>query len=286
MAAAFASFHFWLFSCLAVIYLARAEDPDQFLFNNSFRNANLHLDGNANIQANGLLRLTNTSKLVVGHAFYPSPINFNTSSPSSARSLSFSTNFVIALVPEWNISSGHGIAFVISQSMDFSHASAGQYLGLVNTTNNGKSSNHVFAVEFDTIKSLDMDDIDNNHVGIDVNGLISIQSTPAAYYSNEERKNRSLELISGHPIQVWVDYNDGEKLLNVTLAPTTSPKPYQPLLSTSVNLSDILLDTMYVGFSAATGAVASNHYILGWSFNRSGQVQSLEISELPELPTL
>ena len=118
-----------------------------------------------------------------------------------------------------------------------------------------------------------------------MNGLISIQSTPAAYYSNEERNNRSLELISGHPIQVWIDYNDGETLLNVTLAPTTSPKPYHPLLSTSVNLSDILLDTMYVGFSAATGSIASNHYILGWSFNRSGQAQSLEISELPELPT-
>ena len=87
-----------------MIYLARAEDTDQFIFSNGFRNANLHLDGNANIQANGLLRLTNTSKLVVGHAFYPSPINFNTSSPSSARSLSFSTNFVIVLVPEWNFS--------------------------------------------------------------------------------------------------------------------------------------------------------------------------------------
>ncbi|XP_022756616.1 L-type lectin-domain containing receptor kinase I.8-like [Durio zibethinus] len=285
MAAAFAAFHFWLLSCLAVTSLVRAEDHDQFIFNNGFLNANLHLDGNAKIQSNGLLQLTNTSKIVVGHAFYPSPINFNTSSPSSARSLSFSTNFVIALVPEWNVSSGHGIAFVISPSMDFSHASGSEYLGLFSTTNNGNSSNHVFAVEFDTIESLDMEDIDNNHVGIDVNSLISIRSTTAAYYSNEERENRSLELISGHPIHVWVDYNDGEKLLNVTLAPTTSPKPYQPLLTTSVNLSDILVDTMYVGFSAATGSIASNHYVLGWSFNRSGQAQSLEISKLPELPT-
>ncbi|XWS28796.1 hypothetical protein CRYUN_Cryun25bG0101900 [Craigia yunnanensis] len=287
MAAAFTSFYFWLFSCLAVISLTRAEDPDQFIFNNGFGGANLHLDGLANIHSNGLLQLTNTSKLVVGHAFYPSPINFNTSSPSSARSLSFSTNFVFAMVPEWNISSGHGFAFVISQSMDFSHANASQYLGLFNTTNNGNSLNHIFAVEFDTILSIDMEDIDKNHVGIDVNGLKSIRSEPAAYFSNEERKNISLELISGNPIQVWVDYDDGEKLLNVTLAPTTSPKPYHPLLSTSVvNLSDILLDTMYVGFSAATGSIASNHYILGWSFNRSGQAQSLDISELPELPIL
>ncbi|XVE59300.1 hypothetical protein DITRI_Ditri05aG0035100 [Diplodiscus trichospermus] len=285
-AAAFASFPFWLFSCLAVISLVRAEDPDQFIYNNGFRNANLHLEGYANIPSNGLLQLTNTSKIVTGHAFYPSPINFNTSSPDSARSLSFSTNFVIALVPEWNVTSGHGIAFVISPSMDFSHASASQYLGLFNNSNNGNSSNHVFAVEFDTIESLDMDDKDDNHVGIDVNSLRSNQSAPAAYYSNEERKNISLKLISGQPIQVWIDYNDGEKLLNVTISPMTSSKPYQPLLSTLVNLSDILLDTMYVGFSAATGSIASNHYILGWSFNRSGQAQSLDISELPELPTV
>lgn len=288
MVAAFASiFHFRLLSCLAlaVIFVARAEDPDQFIYNNGFLNANLRLDGYANIHSNGLLQLTNTSKQVVGHAFYPSPISFNTS--GSAPSLSFSTNFVIALLPESNVneSSGHGIAFVISKSMDFSHANPVQYLGLFNTTtNNSNSSNHVFAVEFDTIKSIDMDDIDDNHVGIDVNSVISIRSATAAYYSNEEWKDIRLQ---GQPIQVWIDYNDGEKLLNVTLAPTTSPKPNQPLLSTSVNLTEILLDTMYVGFSASTGSnPAGSQYILGWSFNRSGQAQNLEISELPELPKL
>ncbi|XVF68833.1 hypothetical protein PTKIN_Ptkin11bG0032800 [Pterospermum kingtungense] len=288
-AAAFrSSYNFWLFSFMAVISLAIAEDHDQFIYNKGFGDANLTLDGLANVHSNGLLQLTNTSKLRVGHAFYPSPISLNTSSPSSARSgsdLSFSTCFVIAMVPEWNVTSGHGIAFVISSSTDFSHANASQYLGLFNTTNNGNSSNHIFAVEFDTILSIDMDDIDDNHVGIDVNSLISIQSATATYFSNEEKKNITLELISGLPIQVWVDYNDVQKLLNVTLAPTTSPKPYQPLLTAPVNLSDILLDTMYVGFSAATGSIASNHYVLGWSFNRSGQAQGLDISDLPELPT-
>ena len=38
---------------------------------------------------------------------------------------------------------------------------------------------------------------------------------------------------------------------------------------------------MFVGFSAATGTVTSDHYILGWSFNKSGQAQSLDISKLP-----
>jgi hypothetical protein len=41
---------------------------------------------------------------------------------------------------------------------------------------------------------------------------------------------------------------------------------------------------MYVGFSAATGTRASDHYILGWSFNKSGQAQSLDVSRLPQPP--
>ncbi|KAK8550870.1 hypothetical protein V6N13_119376 [Hibiscus sabdariffa] len=284
MAAAFTWFHLWLFSCLAVVSMAKAQDPDHFIFNNGFRNANLKLDGNAKIHSNGLLQLTNTSILLTGHAFYPSPTNFNTSS-GSARSLSFSTNFVVAIVPESEEASGHGVAFVISKSSDFSHASPIEYLGLANESTNGNSLNQFFAVEFDTILSIDMNDLDDNHVGIDLNGVKSYRQVTAEYYFNEERKNIRLNLKSGDSIQVWIVYDGQQQLLNVTLAPENSPKPDQPLLSTSIDLSDILMDTMYVGFSAATGSIEScSHYILGWSFNRGGEAQSLEMSKLPKLP--
>jgi len=94
-----------------------------------------------------------------------------------------------------------------------------------------------------------------------------------------------LTLISGHVMHVWIDYDEVEKLLNVTVAPVTRTKPTLPLLSTSLDLSSVMLDSMYVGFSASTGAVASSHYILGWSFNRGGQAQSLDVSKLPTLPS-
>ncbi|TYG51170.1 hypothetical protein ES288_D10G235400v1 [Gossypium darwinii] len=289
MAPAFTSVHFWLFSCLvAVISMAEAQEAEEFIYNHGFRDAKLQLDGSANISSNGLLQLTNNIKRLKGHAFYPSPINFNVSSSSSSvGSLSFSTNFVIAIGPGSKESSGHGLAFVISESTDFSHAEAVEFLGLVNESNNGNSFNHFFAVEFDTILSLDMGDIDDNHVGIDLNGVKSNKSVRAGYFSNEERKNRNLDLNNGHPIQVWIDYNGEEELLNITLAPDKTPKPDQPLLSTSIDLSGILKDVMYVGFSAATGSIqstSSSHYILGWSFNRSGEAQGLDISKLPKLP--
>ncbi|KAI8016084.1 L-type lectin-domain containing receptor kinase V.9 [Camellia lanceoleosa] len=41
---------------------------------------------------------------------------------------------------------------------------------------------------------------------------------------------------------------------------------------------------MYVGFSSATGTSRGSHYILGWSFNKSGQAQTLDFSKLPSLP--
>jgi hypothetical protein len=55
-------------------------------------------------------------------------------------------------------------------------------------------------------------------------------------------------------------------------------------LSKAIDLSQYLLEFMYVGFSAATGALPSDHYILGWSFNKSGQAKSLDVLKLPPLP--
>ncbi|KAK6935814.1 Protein kinase domain [Dillenia turbinata] len=188
------------------------------------------------------------------------------------------------MVPEdGNNISGHGIAFAVSPSTDFSEATASQYLGLFNYSNNGLPSNHVFAVELDSILSPEFYDINDNHVGIDVNSLKSNYSAPATYVSSGG-ENRSLELISGDPIQVWIDYDGEEKLLNVTVAPAGMEEPKHPLISTSMDLALIFLNSMYVGFSAATGSVASDHYILGWSFNKSGKAQSLAISNLPSYP--
>ncbi|CAL5386615.1 unnamed protein product [Camellia sinensis] len=271
--------HFLLLFYVCLKTLVLAQDENQFIYN-GFQGANLHLDGLAQIHPNGLLQLTNTSEKQSGHAFYQLPIKFNDSLP---QTLSFSTNFVFIMVPE-NTANGHGIAFTISPSTNFTGAFTTDFLGLLNSTNNGLASNHLLAIELDNNENEQFNDIDNNHVGIDVNNLTSIDSATASYYSSREGKNTALTLVSGNPIQVWIDYDGVENLLNVTLAPIPSPKPNRPLLSTPINLAPILLDSMYVGFSSSTGAAATNHYILGWSFNKSGTSQSIEISKLPSLP--
>ncbi|XP_021603679.1 L-type lectin-domain containing receptor kinase SIT2 [Manihot esculenta] len=273
-----------LCSSVFLKYLALADqEVNQFIYH-GFNEANLHLNGIAKILPNGLLQLTNISFEQIGHAFFPLPIKFSKNASTNSQSFSFSTSFVFAIVPQVPDLGGHGFAFTISPSAEFTGAWAVGYLGLFNSTNNGLSSNHVFAVELDTIWTPEFNDINSNHVGIDVNGLISNVSAPVAYFPDKERENMSLELRSGNPMQVWIDYDDMEQLLNVTVAPLTSKKPQRPLLSTAIDLSPVFMDSMYVGFSSSTGAVASYHYILGWSFNRSGPAQSLDLSKLPSLP--
>ena len=55
-------------------------------------------------------------------------------------------------------------------------------------------------------------------------------------------------------------------------------------MSLKTDLSPILDQTMYVGFSSSTGSVPTYYYILGWSFKTNGKPQ--ELSQLPNLPRL
>ncbi|CAI9761997.1 unnamed protein product [Fraxinus pennsylvanica] len=158
--------------------------------------ADLSLNGTAGITSSGLLKLTSATKQVVGQAFYPSPINFKNSNGSA---FSFSTSFVFAIEPDYPDLSGHGIAFVLAPTRGLPGARGSRYLGLFNETDDGNSSNHVFAVELDTIQDNEFLDINPNQVGIDINSMISVKSEPAGYYANGNGVLRNLTLYSGKP---------------------------------------------------------------------------------------
>ncbi|GKV05881.1 hypothetical protein SLEP1_g17833 [Rubroshorea leprosula] len=270
------------FRLAVLVLLVNSIAGDVNFIYQGFRQANLTLDGLAEVTFNGLLKLTNDTKQQKGHAFYSSPVKFKSSTNGTA--FSFSTTFVFAIVPEYPTLSGHGIAFVISPTRDLSGGLASQFLGLFNEGNNGNSSNHVVAVELDTIQNKEQNDIDDNHVGIDLNGLKSNVSRGAGYYVNGPDQFSNLTLISGRPILVWVEYDSLEQRMNVTLAPINVPKPKAPLLSLPIDLSPLVNDIVYVGFSSSTGSVLTSHYILGWSFMINGKAQELDISQLPKLP--
>nr|XP_009416777.2 PREDICTED: L-type lectin-domain containing receptor kinase IV.2-like [Musa acuminata subsp. malaccensis] len=88
----------------------------EFIFN-GFSGANLTLDGVASITSSGLLRITNATTQVKGHAFRPSPLRFR--DQTTGKIFSFSTTFVFGFIPEFANLSGHGVVFLISPTKDF-----------------------------------------------------------------------------------------------------------------------------------------------------------------------
>ncbi|XP_047976048.1 L-type lectin-domain containing receptor kinase S.4-like [Salvia hispanica] len=241
---------------------------------------NLTLNGAALIRKSGVLQLTNETSRLKGHAFYPSPIQFKNSTAKNVSS--FSTCFAFSIHPEYPKLGGHGFAFTFAPDDQLSSSLPSQYLGLLNSSDAGNFSNHIFAVEFDTVQDFEFGDINDNHIGIDVNSLASNASASAAYFTADSVKH-DLNLKGGTPLFAWIEYDSAANLVNVTLSPVSS-KPRIPTLSFPIDLSPIFRDRMYVGFSASTGLLASSHYVLGWSFKIGGESKSLDLDSLPSPP--
>ncbi|KAE8774824.1 L-type lectin-domain containing receptor kinase IV.1-like [Hordeum vulgare] len=66
-----------------------------------------------------------------------------------------------------------------------------------------------FRRQENTIPRPEFCDINNNHVGIDVNNLVSWQAELARTYDNDggEGVFQELRLNSREPMKVWVDYD-------------------------------------------------------------------------------
>ncbi|KAJ4905444.1 L-type lectin-domain containing receptor kinase IV.4 [Raphanus sativus] len=252
----------------------------EFTFNGFYPPlTDISVQGISSVTPKGALKLTNITFIESGHAFYSKPIRFR-DSPNDTVS-SFSTTFVFAIHPIVQSLGADGMAFVIAPKFSLPTADPSQDLGLFNIINSGNDKHHVFAVEFDTVH--DPFDPDDNHVGIDINSLKSVKTSPAGYWNENDQFNK-LTLVSGKPMQVWVDYDGRTHQINVTMAPLRKEKPKIPLLSVVRDLSSLLLQDMFIGFSSATGSIiASEHFVLGWSFRVKGEAPLLAIWKLPKV---
>uniref|UniRef100_J3N4E2 Protein kinase domain-containing protein n=1 Tax=Oryza brachyantha TaxID=4533 RepID=J3N4E2_ORYBR len=268
-------------SLLAHRLLLCSADVD-FIYNGFHNAANLSLEDAASVLPGGALQLTNDSKNIMGHAFFDSPVQMV---QDAAAVVSFSTAFVFEIVTVGS-GGGHGLAFVVAASKLLPGATAEQYLGLLGKDNLGNLSNHVFAVEFDTVKANGLlNETNDNHVGVDLNSLVSNVSEPAAYFAGDGGERTNVTLESAQEIQAWVEYDGSSKILNVTIAPVSvTTRPRRPLISRPIDPLPIFKQEMYVGFSSATGKLASSHYILAWSFRTGGAAQPIDLSRLPSVP--
>ncbi|KAG4384529.1 hypothetical protein AAZX31_13G279000 [Glycine max] len=251
---------------LHTVTIFSSASTTEFVYNTNFNSTNIILYGNASVQTS-ILTLTNQSFFSIGRAFYPHKIP--TKLANSSTFLPFATSFIFSIVPIKNFITGHGFVFLFTPSRGVNGTTSAEYIGLFNRSNEGNPQNHVLGVEFDPVKNEEeFNDISDNHVGIDINSLCSSTSHEAGYWGGKgDKEFKVLDIKNGENYQVWIEFMHSQ--LNITMARAGQKKPRVPLISSSVNLSGVLMDEIYVGFTAATGRIIDSAKILAWSFSNS-----------------
>lgn len=194
-----------------------------------------------------------------GRAYFSEPIQLW--DPITNISADFTTYFEFVIFPNGmsNASAG-GIAFFVASEDSASPPlnSSGGWLGLFNQSNDGNSSNQIVAVEFDIFK--DPWDSSDNHVGVDVNSIVSVA-----------KRTWSTTMVSGDILGARITYNGTLRRLDVTLKDPQVPNESVTLNLTdvSIDLKEILPARVIVGFSASTGQSIPIQAIRSWNFTSS-----------------
>ncbi|RLM84465.1 L-type lectin-domain containing receptor kinase IX.1-like [Panicum miliaceum] len=177
----------------------------------------------------------------VGRAVFTDPVTLWDS--TTGQLADFTTRFTFVIKANVTDGSyGEGLAFFLSPypSVVPNNSTDGN-LGLFGSSaDQSGTSNQIVAVEFDSHKNAW--DPDDNHVGIDINSIISA--------ANVTWKN---SIKDGKIANAWVTYQASSKNLSVFLTYKDNPQfSGNSTLSYSVDLREYLPDKVVIGFSAAT----------------------------------
>jgi hypothetical protein len=176
---------------------------------------------------------------------------------------SFNTSFLVNVFRLNNGETpGEGLAFIIAPSLTIPLNSSGGYLGLTNATTDGNVTNRFVAVELDTVKQ-DFD-INNNHMGLDINSVHSNVSVPLDF---EIAPNGTKFYV------LWIEYDGDRRNIDVYMAEQPSrdlpivKKPVKPVLNSSLDLKQWVNRESYFGFSASTGNNIELNCVLKWNIS-------------------
>ncbi|XP_059295997.1 LOW QUALITY PROTEIN: probable L-type lectin-domain containing receptor kinase S.5 [Lycium ferocissimum] len=194
-----------------------------------------------------------------GRIWYSQPLNLWNRKKNITTS--FNSTFVINIKPESD-PSGEELAFILTKESgpdSIPNNSYGQWLGIVNASTNGSSTSNIFAVEFDTRKSY-LDDLDDNHVGIDINSINPVNQVSLT--------DRGVNLSRAIDVIASVRYDGESKILKVYTFMTnqTGDNERNPIISMPLDLSSFLSEDVLVGFSASTGIYNQLNCIKAWNF--------------------
>ncbi|XAR49637.1 Non-specific serine/threonine protein kinase [Bertholletia excelsa] len=222
---------------------------------------NVTLSGDADLTDTSVIALTQkpaclSPQPTIGRVFYISPFKFLDSSTNTTASFSSKFSFRISPIPSCPY--GDGFTFLIASKSDSVNLLNG-YMGLP-----GQDS--FVAVEFDTSFNPSLGDINDNHIGVDVNTASSLASVDAF--------SKGIDLRSGREMNAWVEYRDPEKVIRVWVGYSPEAKPQNPVLVVKIDLSLQLREFMHVGFSASNSRGSATHFIRQWTFKTYGLLSS------------
>jgi hypothetical protein len=191
---------------------------------------------------------------------------------------SFSTSFVFSILPEISSSPGFGLAFVLSNTTSPPGALASQYFGLFTNTSGPAP---LLAIEFDTGRNPEFNDPDDNHIGVDLNNIVSEKVETAGYY-NSTGGFVPVRMRNGQNVRAWIDFNGTGFEINVTVAPIGVPRPSRPTLSfKDPVIANYVSAEMYVGFSASKTEWVEAQRVLAWSFSDVGVAREINTTNFP-----
>ncbi|XWS59850.1 hypothetical protein CRYUN_Cryun08bG0157300 [Craigia yunnanensis] len=149
------------------------------------QNKSLDLAGVAEVNTDGLCRLTNSDSFEIGHAFYSDSFRFKNS--SNANASSFSTAFVFAMVPENSLATVWPLCLLLPRSL---YQAKGFHL-----------------------------------LNIWVYSTLQSADSAFPHFVTESGQLDYVDLSIGEGRQLWVEYDGPKHQLNVTLSPFNRSKP-------------------------------------------------------------
>ncbi|KAJ8551079.1 hypothetical protein K7X08_000449 [Anisodus acutangulus] len=231
-------------------YFKNIQSEEQILFDfeNFGKDSNfksqLALYGDAKV-VNGVIQMSGSMGFSAGRILNKKPINLVEKNPR--KMVSFSMHFVFSLSRE----NGDGFAFVMVPIGYPFDVFDGSLFGLL-----GVRKMKFLAVEFDTFMDEKYDDVNGNHVGVDLSSFVSVKVS-----------NVSLGLLnSGEKIQSWIDYEASSKRLEVRLSKLGEIRPFNPLVSCLIDLSRMFKEELFVGLSSSSGNSTQKCNIYSWGF--------------------
>ncbi|MFM2431937.1 MAG: hypothetical protein RLZZ511_3150 [Cyanobacteriota bacterium] len=207
----------------------------------------ISLNGAANRAATAI-ELTPDRQHSRGSAFYNAPVQIG---PNTG----FNTQFQFVLDGAAGTTGADGFTFALQNSSAGSQAlgAVGSYVGIGLVEKS-------LAVKFDTYKNAN--DVAENTVAIVLNGEvyapIALQALP-------------FDLNNGAAYSAWVDYDGLTDQLTVYVSDGTA-KPAVAVLTTTIDLTTVVGEQAYVGFTAAAGGIAQRQTVTGWQFQTGNGV--------------